>query len=230
MRFGSMPPVPFICKNLLYINIGVFVVGHLIYLQSGYDIASFLGLYYFDSPNFNPIQIFSYQFLHGGLMHIAFNMLGLYIIGSKLERVWGEKKFLFFYLFCVAGSAIFMFTVDAIKVFESTGFMAPWGKADELPRHIIAMYGIPTIGASGAIMGLLAAFAMLFPNTEMFILPFPFPIKAKYLAIGYGLIEIYLGVANSRGDNVAHFAHVGGLLFGCLLVLYWNKTNRKSFF
>lgn len=225
-----MPPIPLICKNLLFINIGVFVVGNLIQWQSGYDIASLLGLYYLDSPYFNPIQIFTYQFLHGGVMHIALNMLGLYIIGSRLERVWGEKKFLFFYLFCVAGSAIFMFTIDAVKVFEATGFILPLGKTDEIPYHIMQIFGIPTIGASGAIMGLLAAFAMLFPNTELFIIPFPFPIKAKYLAIGYGVIEIYQGIANRGGDNVAHFAHVGGLLFGFLLVLYWNKTNRKSFF
>ena len=230
MRFGNMAPMPPICKNLLYINIGVFVIGYIIEIRSGYDISNLLGLFYFNSTYFKPIQLFSYQFLHADFMHIFFNMFGLYIFGSKLERIWGEKKFLFFYLFCVAGSAFFILGLNAFQVYNSTGLINPLGKMDSLPASLYQIYNYPTIGASGAIMGLLAAFAMLFPNTELMIIPFPFPIKAKYLAIGYGIIEIYLGFANRATDNIAHFAHVGGLLFGFLLVLYWNKTNKKTFY
>lgn len=229
MRFGNMAPMPTISKNILYINIGVFVLTY-IFQSRGIDLVGMLGLHYIDSPYFKPFQIFTYQFVHSGIFHILLNMYGLYIFGSQLERIWGEKKFLFFYLFCVAGSAIFMFLIDAFKVYDATGFIKPLGKMEEIPRSVYEIYGKVTIGASGAIMGLLAAFAMLFPNTEMMIIPIPVPIKTKYLAIGYGIIEIYLGFANRATDNIAHFAHVGGLLFGFLLVLYWNKTDRKSFF
>jgi membrane associated rhomboid family serine protease len=229
MRFGNMAPMPTVSKNILYINIGAFVLTY-IFASRGIDLIEILGLHYFNSPYFKPVQIFTYQFLHGGLMHILLNMYGLYIFGSQLERVWGEKKFLFFYLFCVAGSAIFIFAIDAFNVYKITGFINPLGKIEEIPRSVIEIYSKVTIGASGAIMGLLAAFATLFPNTEMMIIPFPVPIKTKYLAIGYGVIEVYLGIANRSNDNIAHFAHVGGLLFGFFLVLYWNKTNRKTFY
>ncbi len=226
MRFGQMAPLPPICKNLIYINVGVFILSILM----RFDVSSMLGLHYFDSKNFRPYQIFTYQFVHGGIMHLLLNMFGLYIFGSRLELIWGEKKFLFFYLFCVAGSAIFIFFVDALKVFNETGFLMPRNKVAEISEEIYRIYNKVTIGASGAIMGLMAAFATIFPNTELYLMFIPFPIKAKYLAIGYGLIELYLGVANGNNDNIAHFAHVGGLLFGFLLVLYWNKTNRKTFF
>ncbi len=230
MRFGNMAPMPPICKNLLYINIGVFVIGKIIFFQTGYDIGNYLGLHYIDSSAFNPIQIFSYQFVHGGLWHLAINMFMLYFLGSRMEGIWGEKKFLFFYLFCVAGSAIFIFLIDALKVYDETGFLMPRNKVAQISEGVYQIYNTVTIGASGAIMGLLAAFAMLFPNTELLIIPIPFPIKAKYLAIGYGIIEIYLAIANREDDNISHVAHLGGLLFGILLVLYWNKTNRKTFF
>lgn len=227
-----MAPMPPICKNLLFINIGVFIVGLIIKSRSGYDISDLLGLHYIDSPEFKPFQIFTYQFVHDltDPFHLLLNMFGLYIFGSRLEQVWGEKKFLFFYLFCVAGSAIFIFIVDALKVYNDTGFLMPRNKIDEISMSVYQIYNKVTIGASGAIMGLMAAFAMLFPNTEFYLMFIPVPIKAKYLAIGYGIIEIYLGFANQYNDHIAHFAHVGGLLFGFLLVLYWNKTDRKSFF
>ena len=229
MRFGQSEPLPPISKNLLFINIGVFILTFIVGAK-GYDLAGLLGLHYINSPYFKPFQIFTYQFMHGGFLHLFFNMFGLYLFGSRLEQIWGEKKFLFFYLFCVAGSAIFMFAIDAFKVYEATGYIYPLNKVDVLPDEVIEIYSKVTIGASGAIMGLLAAFAMLFPNTELYIMFIPFPVKAKYLAIGYGIIELYLGIANRGNDNVAHFAHVGGLLFGVILVFYWNKTDKKSFF
>lgn len=229
MRFGQMAPMPPISKNLLIINAGVFVLNIIMGLN-GFDLTGLLGLHYIDSPYFKPFQIFTYQFVHGGFLHLFFNMFGLYLFGSRLEYVWGEKKYLFFYLFCVAGAAIFMFVVDAFKVYQATGFLSPLHKLETLPGEIVEIYSKVTIGASGAIMGLMAAFAMLFPNTELYIMFIPFPVKAKYLAIGYGIIELYLGIANRSHDNVAHFAHVGGLLFGIILVYYWNKTDKKSFF
>ncbi len=228
MRFGQMAPMPVVSKNILYINVGAFIAT-IIFGSRGIDLTNMLGLHYLNSPYFRPFQIFSYQFMHGGIMHLLLNMFGLYIFGSRLEQIWGEKRFLFFYLFCVAGSAIFMFSIDAFKVYQSTGFINPLGKIDEIPAEVLDIYRKVTIGASGAIMGLLAAFAMIFPNTELYLMFIPFPIKAKYLAIGYGIIELYLGIAN-QGQGIAHFAHVGGLIFGVILVFYWNKTDRKSFF
>lgn len=224
-----MAPMPPISKNLLYINIGVFIVSWIMETKQVF-LSNTLGLFYIDSPFFKPFQIFTYQFMHGDIMHIFMNMFCLYIFGSRLERLWGEKKYLFFYLFCVAGSAFFMFLMDAIKVYDATGFLSPLDKTNNIPQSIIEIYRTPTIGASGAIMGLIAAFAMLFPNTELYFLFIPFPLKAKYLAIGYGIIELYLGIMNRPSDNIAHFAHIGGLLFGVLLVYYWNKTDKKSFF
>ena len=229
MRFGNMPPMPPVSKNILYINILVFVATWFTGMR-GIDLSGYLGLHYINSPYFRPFQIFTYQFVHGGLWHLLLNMFGLYIFGSRLEQVWGPKRFLFFYLFCVAGAAIFTFAADAYRVYQSTGFISPVGKIEEIPESIMAVYHKVTIGASGAIMGLLAAFAMLFPNTELYLMFIPFPIKAKYLAVGYGLMELYLGIANREYDQIAHFTHIGGLIFGVILVYYWNKTDRKSFF
>lgn len=224
-----MQPMPPVSKNLLYLNIAVFLLTY-VFSTKGIYLPDFLGLHYIDSPQFKPFQIFTYQFVHAGLLHLAFNMFGLYIFGTRLENIWGAKKYLFFYLFCVAGAAFFLFVTDGFRIYQETGFLAPRGKVNEISFSVYEIYNKVTIGASGAIMGLLAAFAMLFPNTEMYFLFIPFPIKAKYLAIGYGIIELYQGIANSAIDNVAHFAHVGGLIFGFLLVLYWNKTDKSSFY
>lgn len=224
-----MPPIPPITKNILILNIGIFFLMWILKLK-GIELTNILGLHYISSPAFKPFQIFTYQFVHGDFFHLFFNMFGLYIFGSRLEQIWGEKKYLFFYLFCVAGSAVFLFATDAISIYRISGSINPLKYSEVLPESVISIYIKVTIGASGAIMGLLAAFAMLFPNTEIFILFIPFPVKAKYLAIGYGLIELYQGIITRPGDNIAHFAHVGGLLFGFLLVLYWNKTNRNTFY
>lgn len=227
MRPGPLSSLPNICKNLIILNAGVFIFS---FLFGKINFADTFGLHYLNSPYFKPYQIFTYQFIHGSFFHIFFNMFGLFIFGSRLEQVWGERRFLFFYLFCVAGSAAFIFLMDGLKIYQLTGFFNPIDKIEVLPREVIQIYTKVTIGASGAIMGLMAAFAMLFPNTELYILFIPFPIKAKYLAIGYGIIELYLGITNSGRDNIAHLAHVGGLLVGVLLVLYWNKKDRNSFY
>ena len=128
-------------------------------------------------------------------------MYALWMFGSVLERVWGPKRFLIFYLACGLGAAVAQMFV-----------------------------GAPAIGASGAVMGLLAAFAYLFPNTEFFILPFPFPIKAKYMVAIYAAIDLFGGLHPTSTDNIAHFAHLGGMVMGFILVIIWNKTNKKTFY
>lgn len=191
--------IPPVVLNLIIINVIVFVA-QLVF-DSTLGLTDILALYPYNSGLFKPYQLVTHMFAHGGFLHILFNMYALWIFGSVLERIWGPKRFLIFYLICgLAAGLTQMF-------FVTTG---------------------AAIGASGAIMGLLAAFAYTFPNTEFFIIPFPFPIKAKYMAAIFAAFDIFGGFAGS--DNVAHFAHLGGLVMGLILVIIWNKTNKKTFY
>lgn len=184
--------------NLIIINAICFVV-QLVF-DSTWGITYRFGLYSVDSGLFEPYQLITHMFLHGGFLHILFNMYALWLFGSMLERQWGPKKFLIFYLAC--------------------------GLAAGLAQMLLVSGG-PAIGASGAIMGLLAAFAYHYPNTEFYILPIPFAIKAKYLVAIYAAIDIFGGFSNSQ-DSVAHFAHLGGLIMGFILVLLWKNNNRSK--
>ena len=202
MAYNNYRPsqkIPAIVLNLIIINAIVFVA-QLVF-DSSFGLTNILALYPYNSGLFKPYQLVTHMFAHGGFMHILFNMYALWIFGSVLERMWGPKKFLIFYLVCglAAGLTQMFFVTNA-----------------------------PAIGASGAIMGLLAAFAYTFPNTEFFIIPFPFPIKAKYMAAIFAAFDIFGGFAGT--DNVAHFAHLGGLVMGLILVIIWNKTDKKRFY
>ena len=213
--------------NLIIINVLVFLAQS--FLQQ-YDLTSLGALHYYQSPLFKPVQIVTSMFMHGGISHILFNMFALYIFGSILERFWGSKRFLFFYLICGLGASVaeqFMVPFSAEKFAQAISTMEG-GDAAQLAAIYKEQYS--SLGASGAIMGLMAAFAYLFPNTEMMILFVPFPIKAKYIVPVYVLIDLFGGLNRTVGDNVAHFAHLGGALVGFLLVLYWNKTNRNTFY
>jgi len=159
-------------------------------------------LYPYNSGFFEPYQLVTHMFLHGGFFHILFNMYALWIFGAVLEKIWGPKKFLIFYLVC--------------------------GLAAGLAETFLVSGG-PAIGASGAIMGLLGAFAYTFPNTQFYMIPFPFPIKAKYMAAIFAAFDLFGGFAGSS-DNVAHFAHLGGLAMGLILVIIWNRTDKKTFY
>jgi membrane associated rhomboid family serine protease len=185
--------------NLIIINALVFVAQMV--FESSWDLTNRMALYPYNSGLFEPYQLVTHMFAHGGYMHILFNMYALWMFGSALERIWGPKKFLIFYLVCgLAAGLTQMFVADGAA-----------------------------IGASGAIMGLLAGFAYTFPNTEFFILFIPFPIKAKYLAAIYAAIDLFSGFSGSS-DHVAHFAHLGGLAMGFILVIIWNKTDKKTFY
>jgi membrane associated rhomboid family serine protease len=189
-----------IVLNLIIINALVFVAQMV--FDSTWDLTNRMALYSYNSGLFEPYQLVTHMFAHGGFFHILFNMYALWMFGSVLERIWGAKKFLIFYLVCgLAAGLTQMFFVS----------------------------GGAAIGASGAIMGLLAAFAYTFPNTQFYILPFPFPIKAKYMAAIYAALDLFGGFSGST-DNVAHFAHLGGLVMGFLLVIIWNKTDKKTFY
>ena len=189
--------------NLIIINALVYV-GQMI-LDKTIGLTEKIALFSYDSGLFEPYQLVTHMFAHSpnSIFHILFNMYALWMFGTVLERVWGPKRFLIFYLIC--------------------------GLAAGVAQMFLVHNGV-AVGASGAIMGLLAAFAYLFPNTEFFILPFPFPIKAKYMVAIYAAIDLFGGIHPGAADNVAHFAHLGGMVMGFILVIIWGKTNKKTFY
>jgi membrane associated rhomboid family serine protease len=201
-RPDAFPPI---VKNLIIINALVWIAQNA--LDKTYNLTYWLALWPIGHEMFRPYQIATHMFTHGPIFHILFNMFGLYMFGRILENVWGAKRFLFFYLACGVGAAV---------------------------AHLVVQYYTGTVsyavGASGAVMGIFAAFAYLFPNTELFIMFIPFPVKAKYAVIGLAAIDLFGGVARFSTDNVAHFAHLGGALTGFILVLIWNKRNRRRFY
>ncbi len=216
-QFTRPDPFPPIIKNLVIINGLVFLAQ--VVLDNQYQITAFLALWPIDSVEFKPYQIATHMFAHSPQMiyHILFNMLALWMFGRVLENFWGGKRFLFFYLLSGLGAAAAHLIIQHLRFEDALAS----GQVEQLA---------PAVGASGAIMGVMAAFAYTFPNTELYIMLIPFPIKAKWAVIGLACIDLFGGVTNISGDNIAHFAHLGGALTGFLLVLYWNKTNRQSLF
>ena len=180
-------------------------------LDSRYQITMKGALWPVNSPFFEPYQVFTTMFLHAPsfemFFHILFNMFALFMFGRVLENMWGPKRFLFFYLACGVGAS----AAHLLMQYFMGGF-------------------VPAVGASGAVMGILVAFGYLFPNTEMMIVPIPVPVKAKWVVIGYVLLDLFGGFGNIQGDNIAHFAHLGGALTGFIIVLIWNKTNRRTLY
>ncbi len=212
-------------KHLIIINVLVFIASVYVFpnLTESNAVFAFLknfqengALYYPGSNYFHWYQLITHMFLHGSISHLFFNMFALYMFGSALEGHWGRNRFLFFYFFAGLGGAVFQ--IISWKV----------GMMDMSP--IAQQYFLSTpyrvIGASGAVFGVLAGFGMLFPNVELLLLFPPIPIKAKYFVIIYGLLEILLGVSNLQ-TGVAHMAHVGGLAFGILLILYWKRNPGR---
>lgn len=193
--------LPMVVKNILIINVILFAGKFL--LGDKIDLDRYLDLYPIGTPYFKPHQFITYMFMHADISHIFLNMIGVYMFGSILESIWGSKRFLNFYLLCGLGAAALQL---GISFFNN-------------------QYTI-LLGASGAVFGLLVAFAMMFPNTEL-QLYFFIPVKAKYLVIGYAAFELYNGFFSY--DNVAHFAHLGGLAVGVIIMLIWRR-NKNFFF
>ena len=220
-----MNNLPTVTKNLLIINVLCFL-GMLVAKKYGIDINDLFGLHFFMASNFNMGQLFSYMFLHANFQHIFFNMFAVWMFGRVLENVWGPKRFLTYYLVCGIGAGIIQELVQYINY--ATVLSAYDGVQTEFGTVAMNEYlsMIYTVGASGAVYGILLAFGMLFPNSEMFVFPLPMPIKAKYFVIGYAVIEFFAGI--SGGDGIAHFAHLGGMLFGLILILYWRKKNGNG--
>lgn len=221
-----MNTIPTVTKNLLIINVLMFL-GTIVAQSYGIDLAQYLGLHFFLAEDFNAAQLITYMFMHAGFAHIFFNMFAVWMFGRILEQVWGPKRFLFYYLVCGIGAGIIQEVVQYIhyETVLSAYDSVNTGMAIIPMEEYLNM--MTTVGASGAVYAILLAFGMLFPNQQMFIFPLPVPIKAKYFVIGYALIELYAGFANSAGDNVAHFAHLGGMVFGFILIMYWRKRTEE---
>ena len=222
-----MNNMPAMTKNLLIVNFLAFIATWVLQLR-GIDLTSLLGLHFFMASNFHFYQFFTYMFLHGGLTHIFFNMFALWMFGSVIERVWGPKKFLFYYITCGVGAGMVQeivqyadYTIQGIAAYQYVNA----GGVQMTTDAYINLW--TTIGASGAVYAILLAFGMIFPNERLFIIPFPFPIKAKWLVVGYIGIEMFSAMSGP-GDGVAHMAHLGGMLFGFLLIRYWQKHPDSS--
>ena len=218
--------------NILFINILFFLVTNVIGERNPIiweKSIEYCALHYPASPLFQPVQLVTYMFMHEGFWHIFGNMFGLFMFGTILERVWGPQRFFIFYFVAGLGAAATYMVMQAINVYQLTGSIHP---PLEIVGHVTeldAIYRTPMLGASGALFGILVAFAMLFPNLELMMLFFPVPIKAKYLVTGYVVWELYQGVANNPNDHVAHVAHIGGALFGFIMVKLWNKDRTHLY-
>lgn len=241
-RPDNFPPI---VKNLIIINVLVWIAQ--LVLDNQFDLTNKIALHPFmpqqlhdilisQDPSyqgFEPYQIATHMFAHasygrGGIVfyHILFNMFGLWMFGRILENVWGGKRFLLFYLLCGVGAAACHL---AIQYFRCEELLAAVVANEPNVGHLTGALA-PAVGASGAIMGIFAAFAYLFPNTEMFIMFIPVPVKAKWAVLGLAAIDLFGGIANFGGDNVAHFAHLGGAITGFIIVLIWNRRNRRRFY
>ena len=214
-RGGFLASIPPVTKNLIIINLIVWLAEAL-FPRFSDTLIRVLGLHLISASNFNPVQIVTYMFLHSpsSPLHVLFNMFTLWMFGSTLERIWGSKRFFAFYFICGIGAAIVQEIV--------------WGLSwsHEYVSGIASFKNqMVTIGASGAVYGLLLGYAFVFPDQHLYLFFIPVPITAKYMMIGYGVLEFFLGVGGS--DMIAHFAHLGGMLFGHAILLYWK--NKGTF-
>ncbi len=212
--FSFLPPV---VKNLLILNV-LFFLADISLQTRGIDLTQWLGLHYITAQDFYPWQFITYMFMHGNFSHLFFNMFALWMFGYALENYWGSKRFLVYYLITGVGAALIQTGVLALEIRGMTQGLPPFAA-----QHYINQ--IVTVGASGAIYGILLAFGMCFPNVPIFLYFF-FPIKAKWFVIIYGVIELFAGIGGTA-DGVAHFAHLGGMIFGLLLILYWRKHGSR---
>lgn len=244
---SNTPPVT---KNLLLINVSLYVLS-LVMMSKGIDLTSYLGAHYFNSPLFQPYQVVTHMFMHSlnDFTHILFNMLLLVMFGSHLERLWGPKRFFIFYFASGLGAFVLYNTLGFWELMELKTELIRMGNSmdiinsktvnlyfseveistmsPELRKYIELSYS-NMVGASGALFGVLAGFAVLFPNTQLMLLFPPIPIRAKYLVGAYLLFEIYNSIYMTH-DQVAHLAHVGGAIVGITLVLVWRKKDRENF-
>jgi membrane associated rhomboid family serine protease len=230
-RYYKPDAFPPVVKNLLIINVLVFLAQVTFQNNEHFSIENLFALHDVRSVYFKPYQLLTHLFLHGSIGHIFFNMFALWMFGQTLENRFGSKRFLIFYFVSGLGAALLHLGVlyfDLQPVWEAFRSLPPEQQA-EIAQSPAFKINVETVGASGAIFGCLAAFGYLFPNTMIYVY-FLLPLKAKWFVLIYAGLELWMGIRNSAGDNVAHFAHLGGALAGFLLVLFWNKTDRRRFY
>lgn len=233
-RFNLLPDI---IKNLIIIN-GLFFLGTSALEGIGYSVSQYLALYQPGSGFFMPHQLLTHMFMHADFGHILFNMFALWMFGYALENIWGSKRFLNYYLITGLGAALLHFgsqylefqlavqdlSPEQISIIKSEGYLALQNGQNFVNSQMAyanSLLNQPTVGASGAVFGILLAFGMIFPNQPIFFIFLPIPIKAKYFVAGYGVLELINGFTSS--GNVAHFAHLGGMLFGFLILRYWKS-------
>jgi membrane associated rhomboid family serine protease len=239
--FG-MPPI---VKNIIYINILMLLAYYAAGSVFQIDLNRVLGLYFVKSDQFQPYQLITHMFMHGGIAHLFFNMFALYMFGQILEQVWGPKRFLTYYLVTGLGAMLIHESVLAVQYYKVVNSVSPEVLQDVLDnglrytlelkayvdpaaRELQSILYTPTVGASGAVFGVLLAFGVLFPNTQLMLLFPPIPIRAKYFVAGYAAIELYLAVTQP-GSSIAHAAHIGGMIFGYILLRIWKKTTNTLY-
>ena len=240
-RPSFLGSIPVVVKNLIIVNVLVLLATYSL-RQAGIDLYDYLGLYFPLSEKFRLHQFFTYMFMHSlSPSHLFFNMFALYMFGRVLESVWGPKRFLMFYLVTGVGAGLIQTLVTTVEYQVLVSKISPdqleyykelaiQGKfiPGTVSEKMAMLFNTPTVGASGAVFGILLGFGMLFPNTQLMLLFPPIPIKAKYFVAGYGFIELFFGVSGIQG-SVAHFAHLGGMLFGYFMIRYWNKTLNRFY-
>jgi membrane associated rhomboid family serine protease len=240
--FFSMSPV---VKNIVMLNVLMLLAYYAVGRVFDLNLNSVLGLYFPKSEAFMPVQIITHMFMHANFLHLFFNMYALFIFGQILESTWGPKRFLIYYLICGLGAAL---THETVIAFQYSGLASKLDPeslsrvlnegtqfyrqgqvfSDPYMLKLQMLLNTPTVGASGAIFGVLLAFGVLFPNTQLMLLFPPIPIKAKYFVMGYGAIELYWGITQP-GSDIAHAAHLGGMLFGYILIRYWRKNSNNFY-
>jgi membrane associated rhomboid family serine protease len=235
-RPTSFSQLPEVVKNLLIIN-GLLFLATISLESYGINLKQILGLHQFQSPNFKPYQLITHFFMHGSFPHLFFNMFALWMFGKTLENVWGGKRFLIYYIFTGLGAAALHLCVSQYQIFQLANNIPEilelakqglYNTGNVNSLKLTQLVTTPTVGASGAVFGILLAFGMLFPNTLLYIY-FAIPVKAKYFVMIFGALELYSGLSNNPADNVAHFAHLGGMIFGFLLLKYWQKNNTQFY-
>jgi len=250
MRNSFLSNIPPVTKNLIIINFIAWFATYVLQMRGIFDMqTTALGLHYWAADNFNPAQLLTYMFLHGSFEHVFFNMFALFMFGIVIERFWGGKRFLIYYFVCGIGAGLvqeIFWTVEFHSLANAFSQAINSGLSEPL-MHFQEMFTITgnlpvqqmielksqlynsfiTIGASGAVFGILLAFGWLFPHQKIYLY-FLIPMPARIFVILYGIFELFFGVANFSGDHIAHFAHLGGMLFGLILILWWRKKDKNA--
>ena len=232
-RFSNLPEV---VKNLLIIN-GLFFLATWTLQNQGIDLTKMFALHQFQSPDFRPHQLMTHMFMHADFTHLLFNMFALWMFGKTLENMWGGKRFLTYYMITGFGAALIYIGYLQFQIYEIANNFPELLEMAKERRYdpsnidsfkITQLVNTPMVGASGAVYGLLLAFGMLFPNSLIYLY-FAIPVKAKYFVGGIGILALISGIGNNPGDNIAHFAHLGGMIFGIILLKYWKKKGDIYF-